>query len=88
MVLRAEHGQAITTSETLGIGSEGFHMNPFLLWVVFSAGLGWSVHKKKWGIAAFFGAMLAWVAIIQIATALLEIAIAGTAARTGSLTSF
>jgi hypothetical protein len=63
-------------------------MNPFLLWVAFSAGLGWSVHKKKWGIAAFFGAMLAWVAVIQIATAIIEIAVAGVSMHSGSLTSF
>jgi hypothetical protein len=63
-------------------------MNPFLMWVAFSAGLGISVHKKKWGIAAFFAAMLGWVAVIEIATALLQVAIATLQAHSGSLTSF
>jgi phosphotransferase system glucose/maltose/N-acetylglucosamine-specific IIC component len=43
---------------------------PLILYALFAGGFGWSVHKKKWGVAAFFGAMLLWMWVNQIAIAI------------------
>ena len=45
-------------------------MSPLILYGVFAGGFGWMIHKKKWGAAAFFGAMLIWMMINQIAIAI------------------
>jgi len=45
-------------------------MNPLLFFAIIAGAMGWSVHKKKWGLAAFFIAVLAWTIAIQIAYAL------------------
>jgi len=37
------------------------------LFALFAGGFGWSVHKKRWGVAAFFAAMLVWMIANQIA---------------------
>ncbi len=41
-------------------------MLPLLMYAAFAGGMGWSIHKKNWGAAAFFSAMLVWMLIIQI----------------------
>jgi hypothetical protein len=45
-------------------------MSPLILYALFAGGLGWAVHKKKWGATAFFVAMLIWMMINQIAIAI------------------
>jgi hypothetical protein len=45
-------------------------MTPLLLYALFAGGMGWSIHKKKWGATAFFAAMLIWMCINQIAIAI------------------
>lgn len=45
-------------------------MIPLLMYAAFAGGMGWSISKKKWGAAAFFGAMLVWMIVVQIAVAL------------------
>jgi len=45
-------------------------MSPLLFFAIIAGGMGWSVHKKKWGLAAFFIAMLAWIITMQLAIAL------------------
>ena len=38
---------------------------PVLLYLLVAAGLGLSIHKKKWGIAAFCGAFMLWLLLMQ-----------------------
>jgi hypothetical protein len=45
-------------------------MTPILLYALIAAGLGWSIHKKKWGIAVFCGAILVWMLAMQLIIAL------------------
>jgi len=45
-------------------------MSPLILFAVFSGGLGWSVHKKKWGLVVFLATMILWLMINQIAIAI------------------
>jgi hypothetical protein len=47
-------------------------MTPLLMYAAFAGGLGWGIHKQKWGVAAFFGAMLVWMIIVQLAAALMS----------------
>jgi hypothetical protein len=45
-------------------------MTPILLYTLIAAGLGWSIHKKMWGIAVFCGAMLVWMLVMQLIIAI------------------
>jgi hypothetical protein len=47
-------------------------MTPLILYALFAGGMGWSIHKKKWGFTAFFGAMMLWMIIVQIAIAMMS----------------
>ena len=47
-------------------------MTPLLMYAAFAGGMGWGIHKKKWGVAAFFGAMLVWMIIVQLSVALMS----------------
>lgn len=45
-------------------------MVPLFLYAAFAGGMGWAINKKKWGLTAFFAAMLLWMCINQIAIAI------------------
>jgi hypothetical protein len=47
-------------------------MTPLLMYAAFAGGMGWGIQKKKWGVAAFFGAMLVWMIVVQLAVALMS----------------
>lgn len=40
-------------------------MTPILLYALIAGGMGYAIHRKKWGIAAFCGAMLVWLLLMQ-----------------------
>lgn len=45
-------------------------MTPILLYALIAAGLGWSVHKKWWGVAVVCGSLLVWMLVMQLIIAL------------------
>ena len=57
-------------------------MVPLLLYALIAGGMGWSISKKKWGIAAFCGSLLAWMLVIQIIQAIIAVMMV----HSGSLT--
>jgi len=46
-------------------------MSPLLFFALIAGGMGLSVHKKKWGLAAFFIAMLVWLIAMQFVSAMM-----------------
>jgi hypothetical protein len=45
-------------------------MTALMFYAIFAGLLGWSTHKKWWGVAAFALAMVAWMIVIQVCTAI------------------
>jgi len=47
-------------------------MSPLLFYALIAGGFGWSIHKKKWGLVAFTGALLVWILTMQIVIAMMS----------------
>ena len=45
-------------------------MSPLFLFALFAGLGGYSIHRRWWGAAAFSGAMMLWMVVIQICIAI------------------
>ena len=44
-------------------------MSPLLFYAIMAGLMGYSIHKKWWGLAAFAVAMIAWILALQFIAA-------------------
>ena len=38
---------------------------PLIIYTITAGLFGWSIQKKRWGLSAFFAAMLVWLLLMQ-----------------------